>query len=59
MPCSEAADISQAENALKGERTFPLQGYLAHKKQYYSGSMPRALCWSYGGGRFPMCEKPL
>ena len=45
-------------------RTFCLlQGYLAHQKPRplgpYSRTMPRALWYSYGGGRFLMSEVNL
>ena len=37
-----------------------LQGYLAHRKTpppgHYSRAMPRAICWSLGGGRFFMSK---
>ena len=44
-------------------RTGPLQGYLAHSKYPllgpYSRTMPIALRWSWGGGRFLMSKIPL
>jgi hypothetical protein len=38
-----------------------VQGYLRNRLLLgpYSRAMPRALCWSYGGGWFLMSEVPL